>query len=299
MSCGIYKFENKINGKIYIGQAIDLEERKKKHKKNINDLTHQEEFYKALREFGWDNFSYVILESFEQYDYELINNLENFYIKYYNSLFPNGYNMIPGGSNGAGLAKGKIVQQFSLDGQFIAEYPSAHEAARQTKINYSDISACCREDNNKQRAGIYQWKYKDSTKQITPILLQYGKDIKVYQFSIENILINEFNSLKEASEKTGIARSTICNCCNNKSKTAGGYKWSYSKDIPQELKESKGQKKQIAQYDLNNNLIKIYESITAANKETGISISNISEVCKGKRKTAGKFKWKYYLKGDF
>lgn len=40
MSCGIYKFENKINGMIYIGQAIDLQERYKKHLKNMRDLTH-------------------------------------------------------------------------------------------------------------------------------------------------------------------------------------------------------------------------------------------------------------------
>ena len=32
MSCGIYKYENLINHKIYIGQAVDLQERYKKHK---------------------------------------------------------------------------------------------------------------------------------------------------------------------------------------------------------------------------------------------------------------------------
>ena len=40
LSCGIYKFENKINGMIYIGQAIDLQERYKKHRQNISDQSH-------------------------------------------------------------------------------------------------------------------------------------------------------------------------------------------------------------------------------------------------------------------
>lgn len=40
-------------------------------------------------------------------------------------MVPNGYNMIDGGSNGAGLAKGYEVIQYSLDGEYMAEYPSA------------------------------------------------------------------------------------------------------------------------------------------------------------------------------
>ena len=35
--CGIYKYENPINHMIYIGQAIDLEERHKKHFRNTFD----------------------------------------------------------------------------------------------------------------------------------------------------------------------------------------------------------------------------------------------------------------------
>ena len=40
-------------------------------------------------------------------------------------------------------------------------------------------------------------------------------------------IICEYGSLKEASQKTGIASSTICNVCKGKGKTAGGYKWKY------------------------------------------------------------------------
>lgn len=60
--CGIYKYENPINHMVYIGQAIDLQERHKKHRYNISDKTHQEDIYKAFREFGFDNFKYEILE---------------------------------------------------------------------------------------------------------------------------------------------------------------------------------------------------------------------------------------------
>lgn len=38
-------------------------------------------------------------------------------------------------------------------------YPSAHEAERQTGINFSKICAVCRGDRNK--TGGYHWRYKD------------------------------------------------------------------------------------------------------------------------------------------
>jgi len=34
--------------------------------------------------------------------------------------------MIPGGSNGAGLAKGKIIEKYSLEGKFLKRYSSAN-----------------------------------------------------------------------------------------------------------------------------------------------------------------------------
>lgn len=49
--------------------------------------------------------------------------------------------------------------------------------------------------------------------------------------------------------------------------------------------------KEIEQYDLEGNLIKTFNSINQARKETGIS--KISQVCLGRRKTAGGFIWKY------
>lgn len=48
----------------------------------------------------------------------------------------------------------------------------------------------------------------------------------------------------------------------------------------------------VIQYDLNGNFIKEYNSISDAYRKTNVSISGISKVCKGQRKTAGGFVWK-------
>ena len=88
MSIGIYKIENLINGKIYIGQSIHIEKRWQEHcKASSNSLT-----AKSIQKYGTENFSFQIIE--ETNDIALLNQLEAQYIKYYNSLAPNGYNII-------------------------------------------------------------------------------------------------------------------------------------------------------------------------------------------------------------
>ena len=50
----------------------------------------------------------------------------------------------------------------------------------------------------------------------------------------------------------------------------------------------------VNQYSLNGELIKTWDSILEAEKNTGSSSSKIVSCCKGKRKKHNNFKWKYY-----
>ena len=52
----------------------------------------------------------------------------------------------------------KPVKQFTKDGIFIKEYPSMHEAKRQTGYDFSFISRCCR--GRTKSAYGYIWRYK-------------------------------------------------------------------------------------------------------------------------------------------
>ena len=51
------------------------------------------------------------------------------------------------------------ILQFSKNGEFIAEYPSIHEAERQTGCNNSHICECCK--GKRKSASGYIWKYKE------------------------------------------------------------------------------------------------------------------------------------------
>ena len=56
---------------------------------------------------------------------------------------------------------------------------------------------------------------------------------------------------------------------------------------------SESAKKKVAQYDKKNNLLNVYESISDASRNTGITITSISYACNNKRKTGGGFIWHF------
>lgn len=60
MVTAVYKFVNKINGRVYIGSAIDIEKRRYWHSQL--DISHCREFKNAVLEFGENNFEFVIVE---------------------------------------------------------------------------------------------------------------------------------------------------------------------------------------------------------------------------------------------
>ena len=68
------------------------------------------------------------------------------------------------------------------------------------------------------------------------------------------------------------------------------------KDIQSQLKTGHtGKTKCVEQINpINDQVLRVYPSITAAANFMGISISHISECCNGKLQTCGGFKWRFY-----
>lgn len=57
----------------------------------------------------------------------------------------------------------KYVLQYTLDGEFVNEYPSVSEAHRQTGIRINSISQCCNGHKRYTHAGGYKWCFKSET----------------------------------------------------------------------------------------------------------------------------------------
>ena len=96
---GIYKITNLINNKIYIGQSKDIEKRIKEHfwkAKCEKDISYNSALHSAIRKYGENNFKWDVVE---ECDMQTIDEKERYYIQAYNSISPNGYNILIGGQS--------------------------------------------------------------------------------------------------------------------------------------------------------------------------------------------------------
>ena len=131
-----------------------------------------------------------------------------------------------------------------------------------------------------------------------------------YYNSVNNEYNQQYGTLFKDSPYIDINKEEILSLfASKKSITDINIETGYSKDIIRGVlygagysfidTEANGRKAQarkiskpVSQYDLNDNFIASFSSITEASNQTGINGSHISGVCLGKRKTAGGYKWK-------
>lgn len=94
---GIYIIKNLINGKVYIGQSINIYQRWKTHKSAYKRIKNK--LYSAIKSYGLENFSFEILEGLPEWTTpEQLSDKEKEYICKYKSYKPEkGYNLTYGG----------------------------------------------------------------------------------------------------------------------------------------------------------------------------------------------------------
>lgn len=121
------------------------------------------------------------------------------------------------------------VYQYDLNGQYIAEYKSLHEAAR--ALGHNTISSIIDVFNHKsQTAYGYQWS-KEKVDFMSAVPIPHGKTVRCMNTG------QFFHSTGEAAEWCNLkSSSSISMCCTGKRKTAGKHpetgeplKWEYIK----------------------------------------------------------------------
>ncbi|MGM9858078.1 MAG: GIY-YIG nuclease family protein [Bacilli bacterium] len=95
MNKDIYIIKNTVNNKVYIGQAIDTHKRFISHCSRAKINKDNSPLHDAIHKYGKEKFYYEILE----HQISNYNEKEQYWIKYYNSLVPYGYNLLKGGND--------------------------------------------------------------------------------------------------------------------------------------------------------------------------------------------------------
>ena len=283
----IYKATNKINGKSYIGQTVDYKSRVWQHMRCYEKEDCK--FHDAIKEFGSDNFDWEVLETCN--GKEKANDLERKYIELFNS-YRNGYNDNKGGVGGHNA---RAIVCLKLDGEFVKRYDSAADAEKDG-FNNANVLLCCKNKlyTCKNHLFMFEDDYKENgAKQY--IKPESSSKRKVIQCDLDGNFISRYDSVQEASEKTGANRTTISGVLSKKYKSANGFIFVYEEDFPiKDLsiyqKKKKGRK--VAQIDIESGeIVNIYDRIADAGRALGVNYKVIHKVVDMPDRTAFGYKW--------
>ena len=212
----IYQITNNINGKIYVGKTTknNIQERWKEHLKDYKKpRCEKRPLYDAMNKYGPENFS---IKELEECSLEELNDKEIYWIEKLGS-FKYGYNATIGGD-------GKQTADYDLIIKYYNLYHNIAEVHRQLGYDYETIKSALL---NKNITIIPSAKIS---------LITQGKKIK--QYDLNGNYLQSFNSCGQAAKylidnnyttslKTSLVSGHIGQVCNNKRKTAYGFKWKY------------------------------------------------------------------------
>ena len=185
------------------------------------------------------------------------------------SLFKTSTNRIP-------------VFQYSETGEYDCCYESVADAARVNNAASTNITRSCKL-GYKCNGKYFSYEFYNS---FDVAKQESIKHRKVYQYSLKGDFIQEYDSYLDAQKslnKTGL------NTALRLGRTFANFQWKFEKLDKIDSVETKSSARKVGQYDLEGNLIKVYNTVTECTKD----FSGCRHVLHGKRKTSGGFIFKY------
>lgn len=242
----IYKITNKTNGKLYIGQTTKIRatDRFSQHRYLANHPEQEKSpsyLHRAMRSNGIDNFSFEVIEEIPNTQ---LNERGIYWIEYYNSLSPNGYNLTSGGEGTLGYSRPQSLEERlkrqESNIQFYIDHPEAREAAsKRTKALWenSEYRRKVTESNKKFYAehpdmfrgenNPFYGKHhtEESLKKIHAASKKRQTPIAQLDKDTLN-LIKIYDGIKEAEKQLGASHGWLSKAARQ-NKVAYGYRWSF------------------------------------------------------------------------
>lgn len=270
----IYKIENDLNNKMYIGKTVStLSHRWDQHKSlSATGTTH---LYNAMRRDGIEHFHISAVE--DNIPNDKLNEREIYWIDFYKTK-TNGYNETIGGDGRKWIDRNEVAQLYQ-------EGLSCKEIADSLGVWSCSVIDVLKELNLYNPQEIQQRKGKYSSSIQNPL--------RLYQYSDCLQLVATYESIYDASKATGFNMNSIKTAVYSQTGYKGYFWVLEGNALPEARPIKQCITHKIGQYDLQGNLIAIFDSAAEAGKATHTDASGIIKVCRGHRKKCNNFIWRY------
>ena len=187
------------------------------------------------------------------------------------------------------ISSREAVFQYNSEGMLLNSFKNVQEAAQKLDLDKQAITSSIYEKH--KHSGYYFLHANDDINEVINNInsRKLRNQTVVYRYLKTGEFDSKYNSLSEAARINNTSTGNIIRAIKNES-CCSEYKWSYDygETIPS-YKERELKAIKVAQYDKNNNLIKIWDTVSECQKV----FPACRKVCNGTRKTTGGYIFKY------
>lgn len=262
---GAYKITNTGNGKVYIGATSNLRDRIQHHDWDLRHGRHSNKEMQADYDENPDAFRFDVLELC---DPGTLAELERKYIADYDAMNPaHGYNRESGGNANKKISdETKKIWSDHRKGEGAAMYGKHHTEETKKKISAATKGRCLLSPESIRKMA----ETKRGSHHTLETRMKMSASRKGKKLSPEH--------------------------CAAMSRARKGIV--FSEEWKQHLSEGRKGKYMSEENKFHKDVVCVetgilYHGVNEAGRQTGISATHISAVCKGKRNVAGGFHWKY------
>lgn len=281
---GIYQIRNLVNGKVYVGSAVDLKHRWQLHIQQLRENRHHSiKLQRAFNKYGEDNFIFEVIELIE--DKSTLLQREQFFMNKFN-VVNEGYNICPIAGSSLGVKRSEECKR---------KIGAIHKG----KIMSKEF----REQVRQRFKGIpLSEKHKQHIKEAKQFIKESTRE-KLRNSSICKAVVcletgEVYRSVEEVSRVFNVSGGRLHACLHKKDKSAIGLHWVFkqeydrmSEDDTQQIlsQPARQAKKKVKCVETGE----IFESATVAAKHVHRSQSCITECCLGNQHTCADLHWEY------
>lgn len=214
MKIGIYKITCLPNGRVYVGQSVNIENRIQCHISLLRrDIHFNCYLQRSFKKYGELNFRFELIEECKE---EILSEREKFWILALKSESRRyGFNLAePDG-------KGKY----------------RHSEDTKRKLSKSKAGSIISQETKEKISNTLKQLHKNGNLKGIEKSANLRKK-PVSQFTMDGLLVKKWSSSAEAASTLGLDRNNITATCKGKYKHCGGFRWGFGDVLPK-LKKRK------------------------------------------------------------